>query len=701
MRPMSPTSRSGEPTGGATGPDDTAAGGETSRGRFRSRARTGNGLPRQARRRRLALGLAVLLVLAGAAWLDVAAGRRGFFAFDQSILFDAGFRILSGQTPFAAFRLPFGPVAPALQAGLFTLFGVDFAGYLASAALANAVAAGLAMALLARLLPRHRTRTGRPGWWLLGGALTGIWFYPPSGTPWFEQTALLFVLAGVVLLLPAVLAERPRPRHLLAAAGAGACAVLALLTKQNAGGAALPAFALLLVVPWLDGRLGDRRRAVRGERRAGRRPWAPGAAWLTGAMVTAGTFVLWLVRAADPALFVRFALEIPAAEGARRLAAGPGRLLTGSSLGYGPIAVRLAITLATLASVGAVAVTFCRGCRQGHRDGPSDLSTPTRRRLLAGGATAAGLYLTQHLLTATSFNQPAVSMGLAGLLLPLGAGVLLDAIDGIGGMRTHGTGGRPNRHSTGVLRPAILALTAVAALLVAGRGLQIAFSRSVQDVFPPGTRFDRPVAAAGLHGLLWGRPTLVEPPRPETDGPGQAPRTLVTADELETLLTTLRARPGGLFVFPDWTILYGLTDRPAPGPLVWFHQGLTYTARDAPTLDWQLVSDLERQDVQTIVLERASWQGTDRRLADFPRLREHLATCYRPVETIGIFEVFGRVEGSSAATGTAANPAIDAPSGSLLSQDRRRIDPGGAARRQVGGQRGCRQDQEERGGETG
>jgi|GEM_PF-3267887 len=335
---MSPASRSGAPAGEATGPGDATAGDGPSRGRSRSRARAESSLPAGTTRRRLALGLAVLLVLAGAAWIDVAAGRRGFFAFDQSILFDAGFRILSGQTPFADFRLPFGPIAPALQAVLFRLFGVDFAGYLASAALANAVATALAMALLARLLP------GRPAWWLLGGALTAIWFYPPFGTPWIEQTALLFVLAGIVLLLPAVLAERPRIPHLAAAAGSGACAVLALLTKQNAGGAALPAFALLLAVPWLalrrehpgsrkgrpgpDGPRGPGQ--ARGEaiplagrstpppsahgahrasrsiwRNPGAPPWAPALAWLTGAAAASGAFLLWLVRAADPALFVR------------------------------------------------------------------------------------------------------------------------------------------------------------------------------------------------------------------------------------------------------------------------------------------------------------------------------------------------------------------------------------------------------------
>jgi len=581
--------------------------------------------------RRLTLGLAVLLVLAGAAWLDVAAGRRGFFAFDQSILFDAGFRIHSGQTPFADFRLPFGPVAPALQAALFRVFGVDFAGYLASAALANAVAAGLAMALLARLLP------GRPGWWLLGGALTAIWFYPPSGTPWFEQTALLFVLAGIVLLLPAVLAERPRAVALLAAAGSGACAVLALLTKQNAGAAALPAFVLVLSVPWIQIWLNDLVGFELDNDPAGRRrdhrPWAPAAAWLAGSVAAAGAFALWLLLFADPALFVRFAVEVPAAEGARRFVSGPGRLLTGSSIGYGPLGVRLAITLTTVCAVAGVAFALRRRRR---RDGRSELPAAVGRRLLASGSTAIGLYLTQHLLTASSFNQPAVSLGLTGLLLPLGTGTLLAALS--------------SRPTPRLLRTTVLVITAGAALLLAGRGLQIAFTRSGQDAFPPGARFDRPVEAAGLHGLLWGRPTYVEPAQPQSTGPGRLPRARaadgararVTAGEFERLLALLRSRDGGLLVFPDWTVLYGLAGRPAPGPLVWFHRGLTYTATDASEIDRLLVRSLDRHEVRTVVLERSSWQGTDRRLADFPRLRERLAACYRPVETIGIFEVRAR-----------------------------------------------------------
>ena len=279
-----------------------------------------------------------------------------------------------------------------------------------------------------------------------------------------------------------------------------------------------------------------------------------------------------------------------------------------------------------------------------------------------------------------------MSMGLTGLLLALGVGVLLAALDGAGARvgetphpapRPPGESSpgrpvaadprpRPDRPESPALRTRVvavtLALAGAAALLVAGRGLQIAWDRSVQDAFLPETRFDRPIEADGLRGLLWGRPTLVEPPSPESTAPGQAARDQLTvqvsADDLEALLATLGARDGGLFVFPDWTVLYGLTGRRAPGPLVWFHRGLTYTEADASEIDRLLVHSLDRHEVRTVVLERVSWRGTDRRLDDFPRLRALLAACYRPVETIGIFEVLAR----RAACPRPGPPARPAPS---------------------------------------
>lgn len=43
-------------------------------------------------------------------------GERGFFAFDQSIVFDGGYRLTWGEVPYKDFLIPFGPVVFYLQA---------------------------------------------------------------------------------------------------------------------------------------------------------------------------------------------------------------------------------------------------------------------------------------------------------------------------------------------------------------------------------------------------------------------------------------------------------------------------------------------------------------------------------------------------------------------------------------------------------
>lgn len=559
-----------------------------------------------------------------AGWLSWAAGRRGLFAFDQSILFDAGHRILAGQVPFEDFVLPFGPLAPALQALLFVPLGADWAGYLLSAALVNAVAALLAVALLRRVVPE------RPVLQLLAGLLTAVWFYPPSGTPWMDQTAFLWVLAGAVLLLPAVLVRTPGTLRLTGAAGAGVSWVLALLTKQNAGGAALPLFVLLLALPVLVRPSGAEDARPGGPAR----PFAPAGAWLAGAAVAGLAFALWLAVAADPELFVRYALEIPSAEGWRRVREAPLGLLAVHAVGVGPWPARAVVLGAGFVGLlGLVA-----GIRNARR-------SPADRRLAAGGAAAVGLFAAQHLFTATSFNQPEISAPFTGLLPPLAAGLALETL------RHRAVPG--GRAGPALVRCALAAAVAIAGVL----GLGAAFGRTAHDSVPPGAAFDRPVRVPGLEPLLWGRPSVIDNPAgphvPDAataarHGPPAEPATRISAAHLEALVADLSARltapEDRLFVFPDWTLLYGLLGRPAPQPLLWFHEGLTYPVGGDPALDRWIVADLRRQRIGTVVLETTSWQGTRARLADFPRLARYLEECFAPVERIGPFEIRARVD---------------------------------------------------------
>lgn len=149
---------------------------------------------------------AVAIVAIAAAALVWSTGFRGFMPLDQSIVWDGAWRLLQGQRPYADFLLPFGLVPIAIQAAAFHFFGVSWTAYVAHAALANAALAVAVYVVLARMF-------GRTGPALVYGILSGFALYPPMGTPYPEQHAMLFGVLALVLALHD--ASRARPSALL------------------------------------------------------------------------------------------------------------------------------------------------------------------------------------------------------------------------------------------------------------------------------------------------------------------------------------------------------------------------------------------------------------------------------------------------------------------------------------------------------
>src|ERR1017187_4797074 len=154
-------------------------------------------------------------------------GHFGIFTFDQSMMFDGAWRILSGQVPFKDFIMAFGPVSFAIQALFFKIFGVTWTTMVLAAAAAVSV-----MRSMALLFGRERV-------WLVAGAgfLVGTSIQSMFGTLWIEQVAFFFCLLALQALCES-LHCRTGPR-LACFSLAGALSALAFFTKQNAGGATL------------------------------------------------------------------------------------------------------------------------------------------------------------------------------------------------------------------------------------------------------------------------------------------------------------------------------------------------------------------------------------------------------------------------------------------------------------------------------
>jgi hypothetical protein len=131
--------------------------------------------------------IACVLFVLGVA-VNLTFGRRGFLPLDQSVVFDGGWRLLSGQVPFRDFAAPSGLVPAAMQAPVFGLLGTTWFAYCLHASIVNGLASICVFALLHLC---GATRLEAAGF----AALTAFFFYPPTGTPFMDQHSFFFMTA--------------------------------------------------------------------------------------------------------------------------------------------------------------------------------------------------------------------------------------------------------------------------------------------------------------------------------------------------------------------------------------------------------------------------------------------------------------------------------------------------------------------------
>jgi hypothetical protein len=534
---------------------------------------------------RAALGVTSFLVLpAFAFWFAFTAGQRGFYPFDQSIVFDGGYRVLSGQVPYSDFVFPFGPVAFWLQALFFRLFGVSYFGYLMGAAVINAAATLCAVSVVRQLLPRSRLLP------LASGLLTAVWFYPPFGTPWVDQTGFFFGLLGLVAVIWAVVRTDAPSRRVLAIIGSGSLAFLTFISKQNVGAFIFLLYPLIIAVAhWREAR-----RMLQGL-----------LLFTLGFAGSLGIFVVWLYLESDCATFIRYFFEIPSALGSERLAALVGSwfgLLRPFFGGRGPLVVNVVIWVSLAGSVYALARLSARK--------QSQVQASLRVRLAS--TVCIYLILFQHVFMYTTLNQPENALGFFGIIFGLAGGLLLG-----------------NLNERRGLRWALKVGIAAALVLASIAGIRTSMNRKVQDILS-GATYDRPVPIEKMRHLRWAHPTRM----------GSFD---ISEQSIVDLYTYLAQRRENFFIFPDFTIFYGLLERPSPQPVLWFHEGVTYARASTDELDERIVRDIEANGVRILVLEQVSWFNTGERLNDFPRMKSYIMRNFAKVGQIETFSLYEKV----------------------------------------------------------
>lgn len=536
----------------------------------------------------------VAAVCALAVILTLKSGMRGFYPFDQSIVFDGSYRVAQGQVPYRDFVMPFGPVTFWLHSIFFKLLGVSYFSYVLGAAVVNLLAAAAGVGLVRLLFPDDR--------WLswLAGVITAVWFYPPFGTPWVDQTAFFFSYLGLLALVAGTAGAGPKRGGLLTAVS-GLAAFLAILSKQNAGVFILPAYPVVIVAFWLVERRGLRRRL----------------AWFgAGLGAAAAAFVAYLAAGSDPATFGRYVIDLPSALGRERMAAFAATGLGIKQPFFGgrpPPAMSLALSASAVVCLAALVTAWRRRAAGGTKP-------------LAAAALTLYLLLFQHVFMNTTLNQQDNACAFAGPITACAAGLLLVMVSG-----RRASGGR-GAASAGLLsRPlsaAVLVLAAAATVAVSASGIRVSLDRKVHDIFQ-GDRFAEPIRTEGLDGLRWAVPMRLRGFE-------------IHQRDFLSLLAYLRESRENFLVFPDFTILYGLAGVPSPQPLLWFHEGVTYRKGETSELDARIVRDLERNRVAVVVIEQVAWFNSGERLDHFPALKSYIFENFSRLGQFGTFSVYRR-----------------------------------------------------------
>jgi hypothetical protein len=508
-------------------------------------------------------------------------GHIGMFAFDQSQVFDGGWRILSGQVPYKDFLLAYGPMTFAVQALFFKLFGVNWTSLVVAAALMG-VAAALSAMRTVRLL------FGERHVWLIGltGLLVGTSFQSIFGTLSIESTAFFWAMLGIQAVCES-LRRQGLARHLLFGL-AGALSVLSFLSKQNVGGLSFLLLGFLVVLAGLPGPIETVRSLT---------------AFLIGVIATAGLFWVWLVLFSNPHLFLRHAVEVPSEVGRGRIKL-KSILFLPDLLGGAVRTTQWCLAVALAAAFQSIVLLFTS------RDFRHAFFSDGRLRTAAGLALAVPFF--ERLFQISTLNQPEIVIFLSGFALSLGTGLflLLPAPPG-------------NR------RVWIPALACFIACFLLFEMIFDSWNRTVHDVFPRNALdISRRLHVPKLAGIRWITPTKR----------GRWESSELHPEEIDAVCAYLASRKQDFFVLGDSSYLYGVNGVVPPQPLLYFQKNHYFTRDDVPRLDRWIIASLKQRDIRLIVREKENFMGD----FPFPNTLDWIRNAFHAGPVFGNFEILER-----------------------------------------------------------
>jgi 4-amino-4-deoxy-L-arabinose transferase-like glycosyltransferase len=514
---------------------------------------------------------------------SIYSGRRGIHPLDQPIVFDGAYRILSGQTIYNDFQAPVGPVTFMLQALVFRIFGISWNIMIATAAICNAAAAILVVRIVGIFTDFSKFYS------YLAGFLTAVWFYPPFGTIYMEQTALLFGLCSIWGILESSITKRELMKRSLLIIAGGSFA-LAILSKQNIG-----LFLVLPVVIVFSMTWRNTREALFSI------PY-----FLMGFLLPMIIFGFYLYSSNTLDQFKIYVLEIPSDLGLRRLFRISRIILRFSTSIY------ISVFSLILILMNVAIILFKK-------------ITKDARKSIFAAVLSISLIITQQLSILSARNQAENYLGLIGLVITLTFAFFQPLIIPLfNWSRKIFTKDSTRTPDQGVLNFYNLGVIVISGVIFVF-GINISTTRVVHDYFAD-ANFNDALDIPGMEWVRWG-PQYIQ---------GQ----IVKAEDIEGVYQYLLDTREQFYVFPEYAFFYGILGVPSPQPLLWFHKGLTFNNSNRQLIDEMIVEGLISNDIEIIVLSSAVTPGSENLLKEFTNYERVIAEDFEQIAAYGIFQIY-------------------------------------------------------------
>jgi 4-amino-4-deoxy-L-arabinose transferase-like glycosyltransferase len=513
----------------------------------------------------------------------LSSGRRGIHPLDQPIVFDGAYRILSGQVIYGDFQAPVGPVTFLLQALVFQLFGVSWNSMIATAAICNVAAAILVTRIVFIVTNKSKFYA------YIAGFLTAVWFYPPFGTVYMEQTALLFGLGSMWGILESSLTKRELLKRSLLIIAGGSFA-LAILSKQNVGLFLLLPILFVFFMTW----------------RNTREALITILFILVGFLLPMIIFGFYLYSSNTFDLFRFYVLEIPSDLGLRRLF-NIGRMIQRYST-----SIYISFISLVLILMNSAIILFSK-------------ITQDARKSIFAAVISISLIITQQLSILSARNQAENYLGLIGLTIGLTFAFFQPLII----LLFNWFRKLLTKDSTTISEQGVLNFYKLGVILISGAiffiGIKVSTSRVIHDYFA-NAEFNDSLDIPGMEWVRW--------------GPQNIQGQIVEAEDIEGVYQYLMDSGEQFYVFPEYAFFYGVLGKSSPPPLLWFHKGLTFNNTNRSLIDETIVDGLSSNDNKIIVLNSIGTPGTEKLLSEFPMFERVITEDYEQVSTHGIFQIY-------------------------------------------------------------